>query len=124
MLTLGDKQALFTTCLTTVLLPYGHLLAITSVPPLRMRLDYLRRCPGCLIGHAWSTHKSRLAVDILLDEYQGPGKGWLWVEGNHRFYERLGALWTIYGEKHNIPTRWGGDFGDYGHFSFEHNGIK
>lgn len=127
---LSDKQALFTTCCITALFPYAHLLAMTSNPPMRVRLDYVRRCDDCRLGISNSLHRKRLAVDLLADRWSG--SRWIWVDGHNQFWDRLGAFWTVYGEKHNIATRWGGNFrdargrlvGDWGHFSIEHEGVQ
>lgn len=122
-MTLSDKQAAFTAAITD-LLNYANLLAYTSTPHLRIRLDYARRCEFCPVnGLKRSTHISRLAVDLLLDEKQ-PDGSWKWVQGRHICFERLGEIWERMGVALDLPTRWGGRFRDYGHYSFEHEGVK
>ena len=39
-------------------------------------------------------------------------------------YRALGEWWEEYGEKNDMPLRWGGRFNDGGHFSYEHDGRK
>ena len=62
-------------------------------------------------GHAKSTHKLRLAIDLNL-----------WKDGMYltrtEDYEAIGKLWESKG------GTWGGRFQDGNHFSFEHLGMK
>ena len=64
-------------------------------------------------GHRNSGHKNRLAIDFNL--FLG-GK---WLDKTADF-EPLGIYWKTLSD----DARWGGDFGDGNHFSFEHNGVK
>lgn len=121
---LSDKQAKFTIA-EMELLCYGVALAITMEPMVRMRGDFATRCAECRVNqHPQSTHISRLARDILIDEYDSDRRTWRWVRGEHPFYTKMGEFWVRYGVLQGFPARWGGEWGDYGHFSFEHNGVK
>ena len=65
-------------------------------------------------GHPESCHLERLAIDLNLfvdGEY---------ITGDHPVWQDLGAHWKTL---HPI-ARWGGDFNDFNHISFEWNGVK
>lgn len=65
-------------------------------------------------GHiAGSTHYSRLAVDFNLF------KDGVYLTDS-ACHAELGEYWKTL---HPL-ARWGGDFGDGNHYSFEHNGVK
>lgn len=71
------------------------------------------RDPRVTYGHPKSTHRVRLAVDLNL-----------FREGKYlpetKDHAVLGAWWK---QQHSL-ARWGGDFGDGNHYSFEWDGIK
>lgn len=77
------------------------------------RLGDAFRDPTVPYGHPHSTHRHRLALDLLLDKQ---GK---WLEDTES-YRELGEWW----EKVHPLARWGGRWGDGNHFSFEWNGVK
>lgn len=67
--------------------------------------------------HPQSTHYARLAADLNLfvdhvyvSRYSQAPNIW----------DDLGDYWESLDER----ARWGGRFGDYNHFSFEHEGVK
>ena len=65
-------------------------------------------------GHPESAHLHRLAIDLNLfvnNEY---------VTGDHPVWHELGDFWKSL----HPEARWGGDWRDYNHFSFEWNGVK
>lgn len=64
---------------------------------------------------ASSVHKSRLAVDLNLFV-----DGDYITDGGHAAYAQLGEFWKGL----DPDARWGGDFDDANHFSFEHGGCK
>lgn len=64
-------------------------------------------------GHPQSTHKFKLAKDILLFK---DGK-YLRETEDH---EVFGLWWE---QQHEL-CRWGGRFNDGNHYSFEHNGVR
>jgi hypothetical protein len=64
-------------------------------------------------GHASSTHKARLAIDLNLFK---DGEFLTGTE-DHR---PLGEWW----KKQHQLCRWGGDFRDGNHYSLEHEGVK
>lgn len=66
-------------------------------------------------SHPSSVHKSRLAIDLNLFV-----DGAYISDGNHPAYQDLGAHWKTL----HPMARWGGDFRDANHFSFEHNGFR
>jgi hypothetical protein len=66
--------------------------------------------------HPESTHYARLGADlnlfvdgVYIDRYTKAPQVW----------DDLGAYW----ESLHKDARWGGRFGDYNHFSFEHEGV-
>jgi hypothetical protein len=70
---------------------------------------------GCSVsrGIKNSNHRNRLAIDLNLykdDRYLDDAADYL----------RFGEFWK---SLHPL-ARWGGDFGDSDHFSFEYNGVK
>jgi hypothetical protein len=62
-----------------------------------------------------SVHKIRLAVDLNLFV-----DGSYITDSNHVAYKRLGEFWKGL----DPDARWGGDFKDGNHFSFEYEGHK
>lgn len=64
-------------------------------------------------SHPSSTHKQRLAVDLNLFK---DGR-FITNDEGHRL---LGAWW----KQQDPDARWGGDFRDPNHYSFEHEGAK
>lgn len=65
-------------------------------------------------GNSNSVHKLRLAIDLNL--FSASGK-FLDTTGDHAV---LGAWWKA----QHPNARWGGDFNDGNHYSFEYNGVK
>lgn len=65
------------------------------------------------MGIAGSVHKLRLAQDLNLFKDEIPLTSPV-------DYEPFGTWWKSQGDEY----RWGGDWGDADHFSFEHNGVK
>lgn len=65
------------------------------------------------VGIKNSLHCERLAIDLVLFR---AGE----LLRNSQDYEDLGAWW----EKRHELARWGGRFGDGGHFSLERGGVK
>lgn len=67
--------------------------------------------------HPRSTHYKRLACDLNL-----------FVDGEYiESYDQAELVWDTLGEFWeglDERARWGGRFGDMGHFSFEHEGVK
>ena len=109
METLAKKQIRFSGYVKDLLV-YADILGF------EYRIDYVRRCEDCLVGHIKSCHKSRLAVDIL---FHSDGK--LVKDGSPDGpLKELGEFW----ESLAPDCRWGGRWRDGGHFSLEHQGIK
>lgn len=71
------------------------------------------RDPCVTYGHPNSVHRKRLAVDLNLFK---DGK-YLTATEDHRV---LGEWWK---QQHPL-ARWGGDFEDGNHYSFEWDGVK
>ena len=65
-------------------------------------------------GHPKSTHLHRLGQDLMLfvDD--------VWIQGDHEAWHDLGEHWKTLHPR----ACWGGDWGDYNHFSFSWNGIR
>lgn len=72
------------------------------------------RDPRVNYGHPLSAHKKRLAIDLNLFTASGV---WLDKTEDHK---ELGEWW----KKQHPLARWGGDFEDGNHYSFEFEGIK
>jgi hypothetical protein len=64
-------------------------------------------------SHPKSAHKVRLAIDLNLFK----DSEFLEQSEDHR---PLGEWW----KKQHPDARWGGDFDDGNHYSFEHEGVK
>jgi hypothetical protein len=60
-----------------------------------------------------SVHRDRLAQDLNLF------KGGIWLT-HSTDYAPFGAWWV----KQHPQARYGGDFSDFDHFSFEYNGVR
>lgn len=65
------------------------------------------------VGIKNSVHRNRLAEDLQLF------KDGIWLE-DASHYIPFGAWWKI----QHPAARWGGDWGDADHFSFEYRGVK
>jgi hypothetical protein len=65
-------------------------------------------------GHKRSCHLERLAKDYNLFV------GGDWIRGDHAAWRDLGEFWKGLHPR----ARWGGDWGDYNHISFEWNRVK
>lgn len=114
---LSQKQALFFRCTVTF---YAWVLAQEDDQghqKYRLRYGDAYRDPRVKYGHPKSTHRSRLAVDLILDKWNG--KRWVYQRST-KAYEELGLYW----ESLHPLARWGGRFRDGNHFSFEHQGVK
>ena len=113
-LTLGQKQMEFTRCLAKLIeWAYGNGYELTvgdayrdprAFGPMGTKVGY---------SHPSSNHKQRLAMDFNLFK---DGK-FLQSSEDHK---PLGDYWKTL---HPL-ARWGGDFNDGNHYSFEHNGVK
>lgn len=66
-----------------------------------------------IVGARTSLHTVRLAIDLNLF------RNGIYLEDTDSF-KPLGDYWKTL---HPL-ARWGGDFGDGGHFSIEHNGVR
>lgn len=64
-----------------------------------------------------SVHHQGLAADLLLY-----WRGTYLTQSED--YKELGLYWERMGMKLGLPFRWGGNWGDGNHFSFEWQGIK
>jgi hypothetical protein len=71
-------------------------------------------------------HFKRLALDLNLfvprgGQFEKPADEWeyLWIEGAHLAWNSLGDYW----KNLNPDNRWGGDWGDFNHFSVLDGGI-
>ncbi len=112
-MTVGQKQELFASLLP-ILLNHAHTLGF------KVRLRELWRTKEQALlyvkagtGIANSLHCKGLALDLVLFRSGRP----LWATNR---YEELGEFWEAL---HNL-TAWGGRFGDGGHFSIMHGGVK
>jgi len=61
-----------------------------------------------------SAHKQRLAIDLNLFSLGGE------FLTDTKYHAELGAWW----KQQHPNARWGGDFNDGNHYSFEYNGVK
>lgn len=113
---LSDLQATFLE-LQAVLLVFA-----SSYPGFRVRAGEMHRLPAASWGHRSSTHKLRLAFDVIVDRWQ-EGR-WVYQTGDCELYLALDRLWLVLGELRGVPTRTGRPWGDYNHFSIEWNGVK
>ena len=75
--------------------------------------DQGKRCTDCPVGHPRSTHKSGLAIDILIYSPTGayPHPDW------HTIYSQLHDFWDFIGGAERIDN-------DLNHFSIEHQGVR
>src|SRR5574340_159484 len=64
-------------------------------------------------GHSKSCHKIRLAIDLNLFK----DGAYIQDDTGHR---QLGAWWV----QQDPDCAWGGDFGDFNHYSFRHEGMR
>lgn len=103
---LVDKQSRFTECVAI-------LLAYAFKQGYQVTLGDAYRDPRVPYGHMASCHRKRLAIDLNIF------KDGRYLQANGE-YDDLGIFW----ESLDPMASWGGRFGDDGHFSFEHNGIK
>lgn len=82
--------------------------------------DYWKRCKDCPVGHPNSTHKSGLAVDLVVyADLDGDGEKDDYSE-DETFHRPIGEWWEM---QHPL-CRWGGRYGDPNHYSMEWNGVK
>ena len=112
---LTDRQAAFA-------LAVAHLILQADRLGYRVRWGDCYRDPRCPYGHPQSAHKSRLAVDLMLDIRDGNGN-WVWRRDSES-YLPLGEWWEA--EYAQYDAAWGGRFpqGDGNHFSFPWRGVK
>lgn len=103
-MTIGEKQEMFT-------ILYCNLLTFLLGKGYRIRQKHLLRCAGCKVGHDRSLHRIGLAIDLVFMEGDDP------IEDSARYTE-AGEFWE------HLGGSWGGRFGDGGHFSIEHNGVR
>ncbi len=88
----------------------------------RVRLGDCYRSPEVKHGHPRSTHRQRLAVDIMVDRKDEHGE-WRWCE-DWREYAALGEWWEAEYKRHDAA--WGGRFQerDGVHVRFPWAGVK
>ena len=114
MSALADRQAAFALAVARLILHADQL-------GYRVRFGDCYRDPRCSYGHPQSTHRSRLAVDLMLDR-RIDGE-WAW-QRDTREYAVLGEWWEA--EYRDYDAAWGGHFSgvDGNHFSFPWMGVK
>lgn len=105
-MSLGNLQRQFT-------LSISHLIAFAYNRGYELTFGDAFRDHRVPYGHPRSAHKSRLAVDLNLFE-----NGVYLQKTEH--HKTLGDYWKTL---HPL-ARWGGDFQDGNHYSFEYNGVK
>lgn len=112
---LTDRQAAFA-------LAVAHLILQADRLGYRVRFGDCYRSPEVQYGHPRSTHRHRLAVDLMLDK-RDPHGNWQWVQDS-REYLSLGEWWEA--EFAQYEAAWGGRFQtpDGNHFSFPWGGVK
>lgn len=74
-------------------------------------LGYSQRCDNCPVGHEYSLHKLKLALDINIFK---DGK-YLSATNDHK---ELGEFWE------SIGGSWGGRFKDGNHYSLSYKGMR
>ena len=118
---LGEKQRLFARLI-------AQLISWAYVQGYELSLGDAYRDPrlhGALgekkgYGHASSCHKLRLALDLNLYVDSAPGVDDDVYQTSTEAHAALGAKWK---SMHPL-ARWGGDFNDGNHYSFEHEGHQ
>ena len=112
---LTDRQAAFTLATAHLILHANHL-------GYRVRYGDCYRDPRCPYGLTNSAHKTRLAVDLMLDIKNENGE-WVWQQTSEA-YLPLGEWWEA--EYKHYAAAWGGRFQkrDGNHFSFSWDGVK
>lgn len=111
-MTLGEKQALFTS-------KVPELINLINSLGFRARIAFVKRCEACPVGHPLSCHKFCCAIDINIDEFKD-GK-WAWIEdGSHHIWKVLADFWKAL----HPDFRAGYDFNDSNHFSITYNGVS
>jgi hypothetical protein len=101
------------TAQTQFTLAVAHLIDYAYAQGYQLTFGDAYRDPRVLYGHPKSTHRQRLAVDVNLFK----NGVYLPKTEDHAV---LGAWWK---QQHPL-ARWGGDFEDGNHYSFEWDGIK
>ena len=114
-MSLSKKQQRFTECIGT-LIAYAYSRGYGFTFGDAYRDERVHGGFGARSSYAAanSVHKVRLAVDLNLfvdGEYI--------TDGEHPAYQELGALWKTLDDE----ARWGGDFKDANHFSFQYQGF-
>lgn len=118
---LSDKQARFLSDITKLLVWVED-----TLPTYRLRFGDAYRDPRVFgevgvfkgYGASKSCHKSRLAIDLILDKLDDYGS-WQYQTSTDA-YRPIGEHWEAMGEDHS----WGGHFNDGNHFSFNHDGRR
>ena len=106
MSSLGEKRRKFSKMLCLLqhyILFLGHDYA----------LDQTKRCKECPIGHPRSTHKSGVAVDILLYSPTGDYP----YSQDKIIHNQLHDFWDLLGGAERIEN-------DLNHYSLEHGGVR
>ena len=116
MMSLAAKQQRFTKCVGLLIqqaysLGYGLTFGDAYRDPRTNGIFGLKQSYAA----ANSVHKVRLAVDLNLFV-----DGAYITDGDHLGYKQLGEFWKGL----DPDARWGGDFRDSNHFSFEHERYK
>ena len=112
---LSEKQQIFTHCVGKLII-YAY-----ELPEQYEDVETI----GFSCGDFWartghhprSTHYAKVGADMSLF-VDG-----MWIET----YDQAPNVWDDLGdywESLDELARWGGRFGDYGHFSFEHEGVR
>lgn len=105
-MSVGEKQELFSKM-------FARLILYCESLGYGVRLKHVLRCEDCKVGHKSSLHKLSLAGDIVLTL-----DGRILVDTNEYIF--AGEYW----EDMHDSASWGGTFGDGGHFSIKHNGMR
>lgn len=114
-MSLADKQGRFAEMVAQLIMFATSFRREDGHPQYRVRFGDAYRSPQVEYGHPRSLHRSRLAVDLILDVWNGQE----WV------YQRDTADYTTLGEYwESMGGSWGGRFNDGNHFSLAHGGVR
>lgn len=109
-MTLSSKQAKFTQMIIILYL-------VAAVLGYRVRDGHAYRCSNCHQGNKLSLHKDRLARDLIID--MKIHNRWVYQRDDRNgCYSKLGQFWKLLG------GTFGGDWGDFNHFSLAYGGRK
>lgn len=114
-MTLSDKQARFADMLVDLLAWTRAQRTPEGDRRFRVRFADAYRDPRCGYGHPRSLHRQRLAVDLVLDEWNG--SSWVY-RSDTESHRPLGEEWERMGGS------WGGRFNDGNHFSLAHGDMR